>query len=118
VDRRQALVEIDALVAIMLGLTADELCTLYRTQFPVLFAQDRGIARKDNRFYDTNGRLVPQEVLKVWRTKGGDISEEERTATHAAGRTYAYEPPFMTLDREKDMRIAYEHFERILAERS
>src|SRR5699024_2182557 len=76
-DRRQALVEIDALVALMLGVTAEELCSIYRTQFPVLYGYDR-----NRDFYDANGRLVPNEVLKVWRTKGDRISVEERTATN------------------------------------
>jgi len=108
-DRRQALVEIDALVALGLGLTADELCTIYRTQFPVLYGYEH------NRYlYDANGRLVPQDVLKRWREKGDDLTEEERTATNDAGNTYVYELPFRFLDREADMRQAYEEFKRRL----
>ncbi|WP_027860121.1 restriction endonuclease subunit M [Marmoricola sp. URHB0036] len=111
-DRRQALVEIDAIVALCLGLTADELCTIYRTQFAVLAGYDR-----NTYFYDANGRRVPNSVLNVWRKKGGDIGPEERTATNASGNTYTYELPFVTLDREADMRQAYAHFEKVLAER-
>lgn len=112
-DRRQAQVEIDAIVALSLGITADELCTIYRTQFAVLYGYDRNAY-----FYDANGRLVPNEVLKVWRQKAETISQEERTATNASGNTYEYELPFVTLDREVDMRQAYAHFEKVLQERS
>lgn len=113
-DRRQAQLEIDAIVALSLGITADELCTIYRTQFAVLYGYDRS-----SYFYDANGRLVPQDVLKVWRKKGDAITQEERTAVHpGSGVAYEYELPFVTLDREADMRQAYAHFEKILEERS
>ena len=113
------MVEIDALVALSLGLTADELCTIYRTQFPVLYGYDR-----NKYLYDTNGREVPTPVLQLWRKKGLDedsvdgLTEEERTHTNASGNTYVYELPFRTLDREADMRQAYAHFEKVLAERT
>lgn len=110
-DRRQALVEIDAIVALSLGLTADELCTIYRTQFPVLYGYDR-----NKYIYDANGREVPNSVLTVWRRKRDSITEAERTATNPSGNTYVYELPFVTLDREADMCRAYAHFERVLAE--
>lgn len=111
--RRQAQIEIDAIVALSLGITADELCTVYRTQFAVLYGYDR-----KSYVYDLRGRLVPNSVLTVWRQKGDKITQEERTATNASGNTYEYEMPFVTLDREADMRQAYSHFERILQERS
>ncbi len=113
IERRQAQVELDALVALTLGLTADELCTIYRTQFAVLYGYDRRVY-----YYDANGRLVPNSVLTVWRQRGDRITLDERTATNQAGNTYIYELPFVTLDREADMRAAYASFEQDLTGRS
>ena len=110
-DRRQALVEIDTLVALMLGVTADQLCTIYRTQFGVLYGYDH----KSN-VYDTNGRLVPNSVLSVWRKKGRqDKQGPSAPRPTRPGNTYIYELPFRLLDREADMRTAYAEFERRLA---
>lgn len=113
-ERRLLQIEVDVLVSISLGISVEQLCDLYRTQFPVLFGYDR-----NSYLYDANGRLVPQEVLKVWRKKSDAIAQEERTALHpGSGVAYEYELPFVTLDREADMRQAYAHFEKILEERS
>src|SRR5699024_4712989 len=108
VDRRNAQVEIDALVALMLGVPVDDLCTIYRTQFAVLYGYDQ----RDYTF-DACGRLVPNSVLTVWRKKSDAITVEERTATHpGSGIDYTYELPFATRDREDDLRAAYAEFER------
>lgn len=110
-NRRQLLVELDALSALSLSLSADELCAIYRTQFAVLQSYEQ----KDR--YDANGRKVPDSVLKAYAKKGEDMTLEERQWTHPqSGVTYTYEFPFRQFDREQDMREAYARFEHELAE--
>lgn len=112
-DRRQSMVEIDALAALTFGMTADELCTIYRAQFPVL----AGYERDD--LYDTNGRKVPGEISKLYRLRGEDLTLEERTWTHPQSEVeYVFEFPFVSYDREEDMRTSYAHFEKLLAEKN
>ncbi|MDC7108975.1 DNA methyltransferase [Corynebacterium afermentans] len=110
-ERRAAQVEIDAIVALSLGVTADELCMIYRTQFPVMRRYDQ-----EDRF-DANGRKVPKEIVKADAKlkDGAELPVADRTWTHPqSGVEYVYEYPFRQLDREADMREAYKRFEKNL----
>ncbi|GAB4587632.1 DNA methyltransferase [Nocardia sp. IFM 10818] len=102
-DRRQALIEIDTLVAIMLGITADELVTIYRTQFPVLQRYER------EALYDANGRQLPTKLASEYR-KRGSLKPSDLTVD---GITY--QEPFVGVDRERDMELAHKHFSALLA---
>lgn len=97
-DRRQALVEIDAIVAIMLGITAEELATIYRTQFPVLQKYER------EALYDATGRQLPGKLAVQYR-KNGIVKSDDLTVD---GITYI--EPFVGVDRERDMELAHKHF--------
>ncbi|HVX19128.1 MAG TPA: hypothetical protein VHA73_13945 [Acidimicrobiales bacterium] len=106
-DRRMALVEIDALAALMLGLTAEQLCAMYRTQFAVLRKYEYGMV------FDAQGRKIAKDhqTAGVNQQKG----DYERVQAFIAGDDVdvaPYEPPFTRPDREKEMTQAYEVFQR------
>lgn len=106
-ERWHAQNEIDAIVALSLGVTADELCMIYRTQFPVMRRYDQ------EDLYDANGRKVPKDIVKLEAKlkPGQQLTEAERTWTHPQSEaTYTFEYPFAPLDREADLREAYARF--------
>lgn len=100
-ERRQALVEIDVLTALTLGLNIDELLTIYRVQFPVLQKYEM------ENHYDQRGMIVPSKVLKYYKKQNGEVSEND---PNLAG----FIPPFNSCDREFDYIKAYEYFSNIL----
>lgn len=112
-DRWRAANEIDAIVALALGLSADELTTIYRTQFPVLRGYD---TTRD--YFDANGRIVAKDVMKLqkdaWRKDPhARLTEAERTWMHPQSKvSYTFLYPFATLDREADLKSCYARFSR------
>jgi hypothetical protein len=114
-ERRWALVELDALAALELGLTIDELCTIYSTQFPVLREYER------NTWYDKNGRIafttnrgligvgLDRKDFELWQHS---LATGERLPPDFDCQNL--EPPFDLRGREADMRQAYAFFAREL----
>ncbi|MBJ7901544.1 MAG: hypothetical protein GC158_16875 [Cyanobacteria bacterium RI_101] len=128
-ERRQALVEIDVLAAMALGLTLEELITIYRVQFPVMQQYEK------ETYYDLNGRIVfttskgltgvglPRKGNKKDRVIGwedvcdmtqGTLQIEIQDDTQPGGavtRTLTYAAPFQKCDRVQDYRGAWRYFE-------
>lgn len=107
-ERRAALVELDALVSVWLGITADQLVTIYKSRFYIL-AQ-----RESEMYFDANGR----KVAASHHTYGHGQTKETYPALldHLANPATTpppegYTAPFYKADRETEMRAAHTHFQ-------
>ena len=123
-DRRQALVELDVIVAKALGLSLDDLQLMYRVSFTVLRKYD------SDTYYDQNGRCVfsaksGESYLsrKEWETiKDMPSGEFKKTITETVfsdtptERTIVYKAPFFKKDREADYKEVWEMLEKRMAD--
>lgn len=123
-ERRQALIEIDVLIAMTLGMNLAQLKTIYRIQFPVLQSYEA------DTWYDANGRIVftnNRSLVGIgfdrttWETevKGAPAGKKfYRTITDdtmpggPVERTIEYVAPFDRCDREQDYETAWKFFEK------
>ncbi|MBX8995432.1 class I SAM-dependent DNA methyltransferase [Corynebacterium testudinoris] len=103
-ERVMVQLKIDVSVALALGVDVEELCMIYRTQFPVMRRYDV------QNLYDANGRLVPKHITKaeLGSMNAQSLRTDERTWKHPqSGAHYLYEYPFKALDREIEFRAAF-----------
>lgn len=130
-SRRQALLEIDAIVALALGLTLIEFVSIYRVQFPVM----QGYERQD--IFDAKGRRLPttarkapgaKELRDALKAQAPNLDFRAAALAYTGapltvtwpidnGRstvTRTFHPPFTPVDREEDYRVAYEVFSQRL----
>lgn len=138
-ERRQALVEIDVIAAMALGLTLEDLEMIYTIQFPVLQQNEA------DTWYDQKGNIVftcssglkgvglerkrnARTGMLGWEDIRGEQIDENTYAgtspTHTntidpakselyGGQQVTYYAPYTKCDRIADYRRAWAHFEKI-----
>lgn len=123
-ERREALVEIDVLTAMALGMNLNQLKTIYQIQFPVLQSYEA------DTWYDAKGRIVFTNNRSLTGVGIDRITWENEVKKLAAGesykqvisddtvpegpveRTIEYVAPFERCDREKDYETVWKFFEK------
>jgi type I restriction-modification system DNA methylase subunit len=119
-SRRQALVELDVLVSLSLGMTLEQLVTAYEMQFPVLQMYE------NDTWYDQTGRIVftanrglsnvgfeRPEWESIRNMKSGTYCKTVLDDTMPGGpveRTITYVAPFTKCNRIEDYKNAWEFF--------
>lgn len=119
-ERRQALVELDVLASMALGITLDELIDIYRLTFTVLSGYE------DDTWYDANGRIVFSkknygdltykrlDFEKIKNAPAGKVFTRTITDDTQPGgpreRTIEYVAPFDKCDRVEDYKTAWKFF--------
>jgi len=138
-ERRMALVEIDVISAMALGLTLEDLEMIYTIQFPVLQQNE------NDTWYDANGNIVftcskgltgvgldrkrsAKTGMLGWEDIRGEQIDENTYAGTAPTHTHTIDPakselyggqqqnfvaPYTRCDRIADYRRAWAHFEKI-----
>ncbi|WP_406392071.1 class I SAM-dependent DNA methyltransferase [Streptomyces sp. NBC_00882] len=107
-ERRAALVELDALVAVWLGITADQLAAIFKSRYPQLYDYESAT------YFDANGRKIAADFNTYGhgQTKQdyldlmAHLEDPEHTPPPAG-----YYAPFYKADRETEMRAAHNHFQ-------
>ena len=106
-DRRMALVEMDAIAAVMLGLTANQLCALYRSQFDTLRKYEWGM------FFAPDGHQVGAETHSVSARQTKEETAFVKAwakAARAGDPTPAVPEGWMKPNREAEMTRAHADF--------
>lgn len=117
-ERRQALVEIDVISAMALGLSLEDLELIYTIQFPVLQQNE------NDTWYDTKGNIVftcskGLTGVGVDRPVWNTIKDMQPGETYVhtiekselyRGEQVTYYAPFTKCDRIEDYRRAWAHF--------
>lgn len=106
-ERRAALVEIDALVAVWLGISEEQLEAIYPARYPILGDYE------DVTWFDANGR----KIAGNWNTFGSGQTKEhwEQLTVYLEDPAKnpppdGYEPPFYKADRIGEYRQAHAAF--------
>ncbi|KUL36436.1 hypothetical protein ADL22_24400 [Streptomyces sp. NRRL F-4489] len=111
-ERRAALVEIDALVAVWLGMSADELIAIHKARYAIL------ADRESNMWFDAKGRQLAQDPY----AHGHGQTKEHYEHFLAYLKKERPEPPegytapFYKAKREEEMRAAHAYFSARLQE--